>query len=89
MKHFVTVLISALVATGAAAVASADSNSNAVARAKTLTPTRVSASQQPNGKPTKVSAFAPRSGGSHQHVYGAPIQAPIFHSQPKKKPAPK
>jgi hypothetical protein len=89
MKHLITILISALVATGAATVACADANSNAVAKARYLSPPRVSATHQPNGKPTKASSFAPRSGGgSHQHVYGAPIQSPILHSQPKKpKPA--
>jgi hypothetical protein len=95
MKHLTTVLICAALATGAASLACADSNSSAVAQARYVGQPRISASHQPNGKPTKASSFAPRSsGGSHQHVYGAPIQSPIFHSQPKKKkpaatPAPK
>ena len=39
---------------------------------------------QPSGSPTKTNAFAPRSGRSNRHVYGAPIQRPIFRMQPKK-----
>lgn len=88
MKHFATVLISALVAAGGMTVASADANSAAFAKAKYLSQPRLSASHQPAGKPTKASSFAPRSSnGSHQHVYGAPIQSPILHSQPRKPAA--
>lgn len=36
----------------------------------------------------KASSFAPRPGGSKQHVYGAPIQSPIFRMRPKMNPHP-
>jgi hypothetical protein len=35
----------------------------------------------------KASSFAPRPLGSKSHVYGAPIQSPIFKTQPKAKKA--
>jgi hypothetical protein len=44
---------------------------------------------------TKPSSFAPHPGSSKRRVYGAPIQGPIFKTQPKSKlksstaPAPK
>ena len=34
---------------------------------------------------TKPSSFAPHPGRSKRHVYGAPIQGPIFKMQPKPK----
>ena len=37
----------------------------------------------------KSSALAPRAGGSRKHVYGAPIQGPIFKMQPRKPTPPK
>jgi hypothetical protein len=37
-------------------------------------------------KPPKPSALAPRHNGG-SHVYGAPIQQPIFRSRPKPKSA--
>jgi hypothetical protein len=81
MKATATVLVSVLLAAGAATGALADTNSMAVARARAL-----SAAHQPSGKPTKASSFAPSPGGSHRHVYGAPIQSPILGRQPPKKP---
>ena len=36
----------------------------------------------------KSSALAPRAGGSKKHVYGAPIQGPIFKMQPKSPHTP-
>jgi hypothetical protein len=82
MKATATVLVSLLLAAGATG-ALADTNSAAYARARSL-----SAAHQPSGKPTKASSFAPSPGGSHRHVYGAPIQSPILGRQPpKKKPS--
>jgi hypothetical protein len=60
------------------------------ASADTRTPPKprsVSASHQAHNKPTPASSFAPHPGRAGQHVYGAPIQAPILKMQPKK-PAP-
>jgi hypothetical protein len=50
-----------------------------------LNPPRVyTGVNQPHGKPTPASGFAPRPGRSGRHVYGAPIQKPILRSQPRK-----
>ena len=58
------------------------------APATPLNPPRVyTGVYQPHGKPTKSSAFAPRPGRSGRHVYGAPIQAPILKTPPKKPAA--
>jgi hypothetical protein len=80
MKALVTIAISGLLL--AAGTAFADTNPR-------LKPPRVyTGIHQPSGRPTKASSFAPRSGGSHRHVYGAPIQSPIFKMQPQpKKPS--
>ena len=68
-------------------VAFADTNSNAVKMANGLNAPKIyTGIHPPQGKPTKSSALAPRAGGNKQHVYGAPIQSPIFKSQPAKKP---
>jgi hypothetical protein len=68
------------------AVAMLATGATALADVKTpLKPPRVYAGiHQPSGRPTKASGFAPRPGGSKRHVYGAPIQSPIFKMQPKK-----
>jgi hypothetical protein len=84
------VLNRALVATAAALAVStaafADTNSNAVKMANGLNAPKVyTGIHPPEGQPTKSSALAPRAGGNKQHVYGAPIQSPIFKSQPVKK----
>jgi len=85
MKALLPVLIWTLLGTTAASAVLADANSTAYAKARVASsPHTVTAAHQPSGKPTKASSFAPHSGGSHRHVYGAPIQSPIFHSQPKK-----
>jgi hypothetical protein len=46
-------------------------------------PKQITKAHQPTGK-TKASAFAPRP--TKQRVFGAPIQPPIVHSPPPKKP---
>jgi len=66
----------------AATAAFADTNSNAVKMANGLNAPKVyTGVYQPKG--TKASSYAPQS-GNKSHVYGAPIQSPIFKSQPKK-----
>jgi hypothetical protein len=40
---------------------------------------------QPSGRPTKASSFAPHPGGTKRHVYGSPIQSPIFKNRPQPK----
>jgi hypothetical protein len=84
MKALVTFIFCALLVT--ASTAFADPNTP-------LKPPRVyTGIHPPGGKPTKASSFAPRSSRSNRHVYGAPIQGPIFKMQPKKPtttPAPK
>ena len=66
----------------------------AFADANVLKPPRVYTGVHPPAG-TKPSSFAPRPGGSKRRVYGAPIQGPIFKTQPKPKlkssvvPAPK
>ena len=53
-----------------------------------LNPPRVyTGAQQPHGKPTPSSGFAPRPGRVGRHVYGAPIQKPILKMQPPKPKA--
>jgi hypothetical protein len=88
MKATATVLVFGLLAAGAVTGALADTNSAAYARAKALSPHTYTAAHQPSGKPTKASSFAPSPGGSHRHVYGAPIQSPILGMQPKKPKTP-
>ena len=68
----------------AAHAAFADTNSNAVKMANGLNaPKTYTGIHPPQG--TKASGFAPNP-GKKQHVYGAPIQSPIFQSHPVKKP---
>jgi hypothetical protein len=47
-------------------------------------PKVISRARQPNGAPHAASSFAPHP--THQRVFGAPIQPPIMHSAPPKKP---
>jgi hypothetical protein len=69
----------------AAQAALADTNSNAVKMANGLNaPKTYTGIHPPQGKPTKSSALAPRATGGRR-VYGAPIQSPIFKSQPAPK----
>jgi hypothetical protein len=77
MKAVVTITSCALLLAANAAFADA----NVV-----LKPPRVYTGVHPPGPPggTKPSSFAPHP-GSKRHVYGAPIQGPIFKSQPKPK----
>jgi hypothetical protein len=80
MKAFHTCLIClGLIAANAAF---ADTNSNAVKMANGLNAPPVYTGVHPP-KGTKASSFAPQP-GNRSHVYGAPIQSPIFKSQPKK-----
>lgn len=66
----------------AAHAALADTNSNAVKMANGLNAPKVyTGIHPPQG--TKASGFAPRP-GNKSHTYGAPIQGPIFKSQPAK-----
>jgi hypothetical protein len=66
-------------------VALADTNSTAVNNARALNPPKMyTGVYQPKGSPTRSSAFAPRPHSAGQHVFGAPIQAPILKRQPKK-----
>jgi hypothetical protein len=88
MKAIPKVLFSALLASGAAGAAFADANSAGYSKTRTVSsPRTYTAAHQPDGKPTKVSSFAPRAGGSKRHVYGAPIQSPILRMRPKQSPA--
>jgi hypothetical protein len=71
-------------------VAPALAQSSPVVRAQKAGPPApkvVSRARQPAGAPHKASAFAPRP--TKQRVFGAPIQPPIVHEAPKKKPNPK
>lgn len=92
MKTTQSLVISAVLCFGFSAAvlvntAFADTNSNAVKMANGLNAPKVyTGSHPPQGKPTKSSALAPRAGGNKQHVYGAPIQSPIFKTQAAKKP---
>jgi hypothetical protein len=70
MKAFVTIALCSLLLAAGTAFADA---SAPLKRARAYTETH-----QPSGKPTKASSFAPYPGGSKRHVYGAPIQSPIF-----------
>jgi hypothetical protein len=64
----------------------ADTNSNAVKMANGLNAPKVyTGIHPPQSNPTKASGFAPNP-ANRRHVYGAPIQSPIFKSQPVKKP---
>ena len=84
MKAFHTYLI--FLGLIAANAAFADTNSNAVKMANGLNaPTVYTGIHPPKG--TKASSFAPQP-GNKSHVYGAPIQGPIFKSQPKKPATP-
>jgi len=77
MKPFVAVLSFALFASAGVAPAAAP-----------LNPPRVyTGVYQPKGTPTKTAALAPRA-GNKRHVYGAPIQKPIFKRQPVKSVRP-
>ena len=68
----------------AAQTAFGDTNSNAVKMANGLNaPKTYTGIHPPQG--TKASGFAPQP-GNKRHTYGAPIQGPIFKSQPAKKP---
>jgi hypothetical protein len=75
MKALVTLAFCALLLSATAAFADAN----------TLKPPRVYTGVHPPAG-TKPSSFAPHPGGSKRHVYGAPIQGPIFKTQPKPKP---
>lgn len=91
MKKSQALVISAVLCFGCSAAvvntAFADTNSNAVKMANGLNaPKTYTGIHPPQGKPTKSSALAPRAGGNKQHVYGAPIQSPIFKTQAAKKP---
>jgi len=74
MKALVTFAFCALLLSANAVIADA----NAV-----LKPPRVYTGVHPPAG-TKPSSFAPHP-GSKRRVYGAPIQGPIFKSQPKPK----
>jgi hypothetical protein len=68
----------------AATAALADTNTRALNDAKHLNPPRVyTGNHPPQG--TKPSSYAPRPVPKNR-AYGAPIQSPIFTSQPPKKP---
>jgi hypothetical protein len=56
----------------------------AFADANVLKPPRVYTGVHPPAG-TKPSSFAPHPGNSKRRVYGAPIQGPIFKTQPKPK----
>jgi hypothetical protein len=91
MKKSQALVISTVLCFGCSVVAVntafADTNSNAVKMANGLNaPKMYTGIHPPQGKPTKSSALAPRAGGNKQHVYGAPIQSPIFKTQAAKKP---
>ena len=82
MKTLQTVVLCCGLA--AAHTAFADANSNAVKMANGLNaPKTYTGIHPPNG--TKASGLAPNP-GNKRHVYGAPIQSPIFKSHPVKKP---
>ncbi len=73
MKPFVAIVSLALLAGTGTALAAAP-----------LNPPRVyTGVYQPKGTPTKTTAFAPRP-SNKRHVYGAPIQSPIFKRRPVK-----
>jgi hypothetical protein len=82
MKALVTFAFCSLLMGGAAAFA--DANSNAVTQANGLKPPRVYTGVYKPGY-TKQSSFAPSAGGTKRRVYGAPIQGPIFKTQPKPR----
>jgi hypothetical protein len=82
MKALITFAFCSLLVGAAAAFA--DSNSAAITKANGLKPPRVYTGVFTPGK-TKQSSFAPSAGGSKRHVYGAPIQGPIFKMQPQHK----
>lgn len=82
MKTLVTFAFCTLLV--GATTAFADANSSAIARANGLKPPRLYTGVFTPGK-TKQSSFAPSAGGSKRHVYGAPIQSPIFKMQPGPK----
>ena len=76
MNIRLTYIFCALLATASTAFAGAN---------RPLNPPRIyTGVYQPHGKPTPSSGFAPRPGRSGRHVYGAPIQKPIFKMQPPK-----
>jgi len=89
MKSFRTsTLLSLLVASGVlaalpvgTAVGQASPRSAAVHAGSP--PKVISKTRQPTGK-LKASSFAPRP--TKRRVFGAPIQPPIVHNQPAKKP---
>lgn len=70
----------------AANVAFADTNTRALNDAKHLNPPRVYTGVHPPAG-TKASSYAPRPVPKNRS-YGAPIQGPIFKSQPKKPTTP-
>jgi hypothetical protein len=84
MKALITfAFCSSLIAANAAF---ADTNTRALNDAKKLNPPRVYTGIHPPAG-TKPSSLAPRP-LNKSHTYGAPIQSPIFKSQPKKPAAP-
>ncbi len=78
MKPFTTILLS-----GALLLAAGTASADATPIPKI--PRVYTASHQPSGRPTKASSFAPHSSRSKRHVYGAPIQSPIFKMQPRPR----
>ena len=80
MKAPITLTFCALLV--AATAAYADANTQALNGAKHLNPPRVYTGIHPPGG-TKPSSFAPRPVPKNR-AYGAPIQAPILKSRPKK-----
>jgi small ligand-binding sensory domain FIST len=80
-------LATLILMSGSVALAQEGSLHNSVTAAQRLGPVKpgkvVSKVHQPVGTPHKVSSFAPRK--TNKRVYGAPIQAPIVHSQPAPK----
>jgi len=70
----------------AATAAFADTNTRALNDAKYLAPPRVHTSNHPP-QGTKASSYAPRPVPKNR-AYGAPIQSPIFKSQPTKPTTP-
>lgn len=79
MKTLVTVTFCTLLAAANASVAGPN---------PPLKPPRVyTGIHPPSGTPTKTNGFAPRPGRSNRHVYGPPIQRPIFKMRPRKPTA--
>ena len=80
MKALLTCAFGSLLIAATAALA--DTNTRALNDAKHLNPPRVYTGVHPPAG-TKPSSFAPRPVPKNR-AYGAPIQSPIFKSEPKK-----